>query len=304
MQLTSGFEFMFGEVNQRTLYAIIMLVTVLLYTGSSYTGIDKGIKVLSSCNAFIFIMIMLFVFIVGPSSFIMDIFVQSIGEYADNFFSRHLYLGVVSNDPYPRWWTIYFFTVWFAWAPITGMFLARLSYGRTIREFILVNMVVPSVFGMLWFSIFGGTAIHMEAVQHLGLADAIHSLGNEGASFAFFNYLPLSRFLVVIFFLTALLSFVTAADSMTSTIAIISSKDSADGSGEAPVSLKIIWGLVMGAIAWAVITFAKIDGFKMTSMIFGIPAAVVVMLQGYCVVKMLRENESPESCKKITQTKD
>jgi choline/carnitine/betaine transport len=296
LQLASGLNWQFGIAPTKLVWGVISILIVVMYTISSYTGINRGIKLLSDLNAKIFTGLMLFVFIVGPTAFIMNIGFESIGSYLETIFTRHLFLGAVSGDPFPRWWTLFFFAIWYAWAPVTGMFLSRMAYGRTVREFIAVNMVAPSLFGMAWFITFGGTAIHMQLFQNINLSEIVNNVGPEIATFAFLNELPLSGLIIPIFFITVVLSFVTAADSMTSTVALISVRDDSIEKQEAPGIVKIAWALLMGLIAWLVVSFAKIDGIKMVATIAGIPAAIVVIAQTFSLWKMLRNhvNEKPK----------
>ncbi|MCG8564400.1 MAG: BCCT family transporter, partial [Desulfobacterales bacterium] len=193
LQIAGGLEFCFELPRSPLVWGMISLVIVLTYCLSAYTGVMRGIKRLSDLNAKLFLGLMVFVLVVGPTGFILNLGVESAGDFLDHIFSRHLFLGAVSGDAFPKWWTLFFFAFWYAWAPVTGMFLARMAYGRTVREFILVNMAAPALFGMVWFSIFGGTAIHMELVDKLGLSAALDRTGLEGAMFYFLNHLPLAR---------------------------------------------------------------------------------------------------------------
>ncbi|MEG1603274.1 MAG: BCCT family transporter, partial [Cloacibacillus sp.] len=187
---------------------------------------------------------------------------------------------------------------WYAWAPVTGMFLARMAYGRTVREFVVMNMLLPAAFGAIWFTFFGGTAMHMEIVQKLGIAKILNDSGVEAAMFAFLNFLPLAKIMVPIFFVVIVLSFSTAADSMTSTVALMCTKQDAVQEGEeAPAPIKLAWGILMGFIAWIVITFAKIDGLRMVVTLAAAPAALVVILQAassYIMLKGHYKNEASE----------
>lgn len=293
LQLGSGLSYQFNIPPTRVVWAVISVLIIVMYTISSYTGINRGIRILSDINAKIFVGLMIFVFVVGPSTFILNLGLESIGSYVETIFTRHLFLGAVNGDQFPRWWTLFFFAIWYAWAPVTGMFLSRMAYGRTVREFVAVNMVAPAIFGILWFSIFGGTSIHMQLFQNIGLAEIINEQGVEAAMFAFLGYLPLAKIIIPIFFVTIVLSFVTAADSMTSTVSLISTSEETENQ-EAPGVIKIAWGIVMGLIAWLVVSFAKIDGIKMVATVAGIPAAFLVVVQVFSVWKMVKNHKEGE----------
>ncbi|MEG1911045.1 MAG: BCCT family transporter [Cloacibacillus sp.] len=298
LQVASGLDSQFGIPSSRLSWGIISLIMVVIYTISSYTGINKGIRILSDINGKLFFFLLGFVMIVGPTIFNINIGLEAFASYIETFFSRHLFLAPVSGDPFPRYWTLFFFAIWYAWAPVTGMFLARMAYGRTVREFVVMNMLLPAAFGAIWFTFFGGTAMHMEIVQKLGIAKILNDSGVEAAMFAFLNFLPLAKIMVPIFFVVIVLSFSTAADSMTSTVALMCTKQDAVQEGEeAPAPIKLAWGILMGFIAWIVITFAKIDGLRMVVTLAAAPAALVVILQAassYIMLKGHYKNEASE----------
>lgn len=289
LQVASGLESQFGLPSSKISWGIISLVMVIMYTISSYTGINKGIRILSDINGKLFFLLLAFVIVVGPTIFNINLGLEGFANYVESFFSRHLFLAPVSGDPFPRIWTLFFFAIWYAWAPVTGMFLARMAYGRTVREFTMMNLVLPSVFGIIWFSFFGGTAMHMEIVQKLGIAKILNDKGVEAAMFAFLNFLPLAKITVPIFFVVIVLSFSTAADSMTSTVALMcTAPDAVEDGEEAPAVIKLAWGILMGFIAWLVITFAKIDGLRTVVTLAAAPAALIVIAQAVSSYMMLK----------------
>lgn len=291
LQVASGLESQFGITSNRISWGVISLLMIIMYTISSYTGIHKGIRILSDINGKLFFILIAFVIVTGPTIFNINLGLESFASYVETFFSRHLFLGGLNKDPFPRYWTLFFFAIWYAWAPVTGMFLARMAYGRTVRQFVLMNMVLPAAFGMVWFTFFGGTAMHMEVVQKLGIAKILNDRGVEAAMFAFLDFLPLAKITIPLFFAAIILSFSTAADSMTSTVALMCTQPEAVEAGEeAPAIIKISWGIVMGLIAWMVITFAKIDGLRTVVTLAGAPAALVVMFQAMASYKMLHEH--------------
>ena len=178
------------------------------------------------------------------------------------------------------------------------MFLARMAYGRTVREFTMMNLILPSVFGIVWFSFFGGTAMHMEIVQKLGIAKILNDKGVEAAMFAFLNFLPLAKITVPIFFVVIVLSFSTAADSMTSTVALMcTAPDAVQEGEEAPAVIKLAWGILMGFIAWLVITFAKIDGLRTVVTLAAAPAALIVIAQAVSSYLMLKGDAGKSTVK-------
>lgn len=291
LQVASGLESQFGIPSTRMSWGIISLVIVAIYTISSYTGINRGIRILSDINGKLFFLLLAFVAVVGPTIFNINLGLEALANYIETFFSRHLFLSPINNDPFPRMWTLFFFAIYYAWAPVTGMFLARMAYGRTVRAFTIMNLILPATFCIVWFTFFGGTAIHMEVIQKLGIAEILNSKGAEAAMFAFLEFLPLAKITVPLFFIVIVLSFSTAADSMTSTVALMCTRQEAVEEGEeAPAPIKLAWGIVMGLIAWLVITFAKIDGLRTVVTLAAAPAAIVVVLQAVSSYKMLKND--------------
>ena len=287
MQMGSGVQFVFGIEPSKFVWAVLALIVIATYTLSSYTGLQKGIKFLSDQNAKLFVGVMLFILIVGPTRYIFDIGTQCFGEYLNNFFKQSLWLGAASDEQWPRWWTIFYWAVWIIYAPVVGLFLARLVRGRTIREFLTVNLIAPAVFGMVWFSVFGGASLEMQLSGKFDLVKAMKSNGMESTVFTFFQQFPMGSILVPVFLLVIAVSFITLADSMTSCIASMSVKGVNAENPEAPGHLKVIWGVVIGALAYFFISFAGIDGPKMLSFIAAFPIVFLVIGVSFSLLKAL-----------------
>jgi len=286
LQMGSGLNFLFGVPISPVLWAIIAFVIIASYTFSSYTGIDKGINFLASQNVRIFVGTMLFIFIFGPTAYMLDIGFQSFGQFLSHFADQSFYLGATEGDNWPKWWTIYYWANWLAFAPIVGLFLVRLTKGRTIREFIAVNLLAPAFFGMIWFAIYGGAAIHAQLNGIMDISASIDAHGLEHAIFSFFQMFPLGTFISAVFLFMIALSFITLADSMTSTLAMVSTKG-LDNEEEAPMILKVFWGVFIGIISVVMIVYAGVDGFKMLANLAGFPIAFVLIIMGASVVKGL-----------------
>lgn len=287
MQVASGLDFIFGITPSVLIWTIVAAVIVSSYTLSSYTGIDRGIKFLADKNAKLFFGVMIFVLIAGPTAFIMNISVQGLGAYISGFVTQSLFTSPVNGDPWPGWWSFFYWANWMAYAPIVALFLARIVYGRTIREFIAINLIAPAVFALIWFGIFGGAAMHMQVTGKFDIWANIVNKGLENTIFAFFANMPLGSILVPVFLFTICISFITLADSMTSCVAIMSTSGLAHDEQEAPVYLKIIWGVVMGGMALVMISFAGIDGVKMISNLAGFPIMFLMVAIAISIIKGL-----------------
>jgi len=287
MQIGSGLQVVFGIEPTKFVWAVIAVVIIAIYTASSYTGLQKGIRFLSDQNAKLFFVVMIFILIVGPTRYILDIGTQSLGDYVGNFFEKSLWLGAASDEQWPRWWSIFYWSVWIIYAPVVGLFLARLVRGRTIREFLTVNLIAPAVFGMVWFAIFGGASLEMQSSGAFDLVKAMKDSGMESMVFMFFKQFPLGSLLVPLFLCVIGISFITLADSMTSCIAAMSVEGLDASSSEPPAYLKIIWGIVVGFLAYFFISFAGIKGPKMLSFLSALPIVFMIIAMTFSLLVYL-----------------
>ncbi len=287
MQIASGLDFVAGIDPSPFIWAIVALGIVISFTASSAVGMDKGLKWLSDQNLKLYILILLFIIVVGPTAYIFKIGVEGMGEFVTTFFSKSTYLGVATGEDWSRWWSIFYWASWIAYAPVVGVFLTRLCYGRTIRQFLAVNLVAPALFGIVWFTVFGGTSIHMQLDGSFDLWSALETNGLESAVFAFFDQFPFGTFVVILFLVIIVISFVTMADSMTSVAAIMSTSGFQQGEGEPPLFLKVTWGLIMGSLAWVMISFAGIDGTKMLAVLASFPLLFLMIALAFSAMRGL-----------------
>ena len=296
LMLNGGMHDLWNVPNKdRWVLGGITLAIVGTFIVSSSTGLMKGIRILSDINTKLLFCLALVPLIFGPTLFIVSLGAESFLDYVVNFFPRNLTMTPTENggtsilvpDRWGKSWTVFYWAVWMAWAPITACFLGRIAYGRTVREFMLVNFVFPSLFAIVWMTIFGGTAIHqqMEFVNNPGGAGAVDlasvygDLGAESVSFEVFKQFPLATGLIVFYMFSAFVCFVTSSDSNMSAMASISSTGISPENPEGPKWLKIAWGISVGLVSWIMICFAGgVEGVKMLSNLGGFPAAFLELL--------------------------
>ena len=219
-------------------------------------------------------MLLLFVALVTPAAPVWSDFPAAAGDYLSSFFSRHLRNGSTDPDGWSYDWTLFYWANWLAWTPITALFLGRLGRGRTVREFLTVNLILPSLFGILWMTVFGGAALFFED-QNGQMYQTLQQNGPEAAIYALFNELPGTALLSVLFLGIAFISYTTAADSNTTAIAGVCTHGISPDAPEPGLAIKVIWGAVIGLIAWVMISFAGIDGIRMSSNLGGFPALIL-----------------------------
>jgi choline-glycine betaine transporter len=276
LTLAGGLNFALGiEKNQFLLFSICF-VTVAAFVISASSGLMKGIRILSSINVYAFIVIALFIFLLGPIQGILSISFKGFSAYISGFFEKNLYNIIHPGDAWANDWTVFFWANWMAWAPISAMFLGRISRGYTVRELILFNWIVPALFSMVWMSIFSGTALSFQLDKTADLSEVLKNDGYESVIYAIMNSYPLKAFVSLFFIFIVFLSYVTAADSNTEAMSAMSTKNISADSASAPMFLKIIWGVVIGATAYIMINAAGIEGIKMLSNLGGLPALLLL----------------------------
>lgn len=293
MQLGSGLGIMTSIQPSPIIWGIILLIIVGTFILSSLTGIDKGVRWLSDKNAKIYIGLLIFVFVFGPAKYILNLTTEALGFHITNYFTQATYLGTFDGDQWPVWWTINYWSFMIAYTPLIGMFLAKIGQGRTLKEFTLFNFLIPGMFGVLWFGVFGSSAINLQ-MNGAGLWESIQANGLESSIFAFFDNFPLSTLLNIIFMVTAFLSVVTLSDSMTTTVSSLSIRSKDSASEEPPKKIKIFWGVMMSSLAFINIATAGkvgqvsgIDATKQLAIVSAFPLLFVVALMIFATVKGL-----------------
>ena len=284
-QLAAGLSYSFGIEPSQFVKLLITIAIVICYSAASVSGIKKGISAVSRVNVWIFFGLLLFTYLVGPTIFINKLSLQSLGDFLDSGIKRTLMLNPITQDPWPGSWTLNFYIANAAYAPLMGVFLAKLGKGRTIREFITVNLGVCSIFNIVWFNVFGGASIY-EQLYGLDLASVMSEKGLESTAFAFFQTLPLGRLIVPLFTLAIFLSFVTMAESLTTSMAAISMKGGLSANEDEPnTALKLIWGVFVGLLAYFLLGLMGVDVIKYTYMVFGFPIFIILAITGYSLIK-------------------
>ncbi|WP_116475595.1 BCCT family transporter [Zobellella maritima] len=263
--ISSGIQAEYGIESNPTTWLVLTLIISAIFITSALSGLKRGIKFLSSINAYIFYAFVVILLLVGPVSYIFSLSVTSLGYWLDNFFLWAFDTKESGGEALVTWWTMYDWSIWIAYAPLMGLFLARISYGRTLREFLIINWILPSLFGIVWFAIWGGSALKWQLDGTLDLVKVVTDNGAVSGLWGFLQHLPFSGVLVPLAIFTLIISFATAADSMSSTIATICTKN-INADEESPKTQKIIWGVSISVIAYIMVAFGGgaqgVDGIK------------------------------------------
>ncbi len=307
MTLAGGLEAGAGVYDSTMLRLLVTAAIVVMFVVSSISGLQRGIKYLSDFNTRFFFVLVLFVLVAGPTFKILALGAESAGQYVMNFIPRSLALGERAGSDWTRDWTVFYFANWLAWAPVTALFLGRISIGYTVREFILFNLVAPALFGGLWMTVFGGAAINLDAAANHAFVAALDARGPEAVVYALFDALPLSSVIILLFIVLTFVSFVTAMDSNTVSITNVCLKQIGPGEARPRAErwVKIFWGALIGAVAFIMTATTGIDGVRMLSNLGGLPGLFILIAMGAVIVSLrlawldeVRAAVQPASAKK------
>ncbi|SHJ85150.1 choline/glycine/proline betaine transport protein [Desulfatibacillum alkenivorans DSM 16219] len=286
-QVASGLHYLFGFPTTTgfavTLIAVITFFAVL----SIITGLDKGVKFLSSANMVTAAVFMVFLLLVGPTVYILKAFTQNIGFYIQNLprlsFWVEAYLGAEGSN-WQNPWTIFYWGWWISWSPFVGMFIARVSKGRTIREFIVGVMLFPTVLSFLWMSTFGGSALWLQLTEVADIASAV----NKDVSTALFVMLesfPFTQVTSFIGILLVVIFFVTSSDSGSLVVDHLTS----GGKLDSPVPQRIFWGVMEGVCAAVLLMGGGLVALQSASIATGLPFTIVLLVMCYSLYRGLKE---------------
>ena len=275
LQIGAGIEHVLGINATSTAGLIaIMLAMTVAFIASTITGLKRGIKTLALLNIGLALAVLAFVFIAGPTRFILKLFVDTMGQYV-----QHMPELSFKVDPfdsaYGEWmgsWTLFYFSWVIAWAPFVGVFVARISRGRTMRELILGSLVLPTVMVIFWFATFGGTALYLEHVQGANIGESILADVPVGL-FILLERLPLAEVVSWVSIVLLFLFLVTSADSATFVVSMMTSH----GDLEPQLSRKIIWGITIAVLTLSLVLAGGLDALQAATLVFAFPFALVLI---------------------------
>ncbi|WP_047154897.1 glycine betaine uptake BCCT transporter [Aneurinibacillus tyrosinisolvens] len=298
LQINGGLAHIIGIPNNLVIQVIIISVVTVLYLISATTGLDRGIKILSNTNLLIAIGLLIFTLFLGPTSFIFETFTTTLGSYLQNIVQMSLRLTPFVGGSWITNWTLFYWAWWIAWAPFVGTFIARVSKGRTIREFVLGVLLVPSLFSFIWFSVFGGTALNLEMFQGVNIAEIVQK-DVTAALFVMLEHLPIGTILSVVATLLIITFFITSADSATFVLGMLSSEGELNPSNK----IKITWGILQSSIAVVLLLSGGLNALQTASIVTALPFAVVMIFMCFSIMKSLQEEDKMERRKERNRQK-
>lgn len=284
MSTNAGIEHIFGQPLGTTGQLIFMAILITLYVISAVSGIEKGIKNLSTINITIAFCWGAFIFFSGPTQELLNLIVQTAGSYINNFIYVTFWTDANgTKGQWLEWWTVFYWIWWISWGPFCGGFVARISKGRTIREFIIGVCLVPSLVAIVWFSIVGGAS---QAAQIAGTADIAAALKADMGSgiYVLLSTYPMGTFMGIVVFLNLVIFLVTSADSASFFVAMQMS----GGQKEPNTPMKLIWGIFIGSLALVLLASGGLQALQKASIIAGAPFAIVTFMMAASLFKMLK----------------
>ncbi|MFW6243676.1 MAG: BCCT family transporter [Desulfovibrionales bacterium] len=283
MQISSGLASVLPfEAGFPSTLAIIGIVTVLFMI-SSMTGLDRGIQMLSKANVMLAVLIMAFMFCVGPTNMILNVFISTFADYASSLFTMSLSTNPFLGLEWTQNWTLFYWAWWISWSPFVGLFVASISRGRTIREFVTGALMVPALLTFVWFSVFSGAAFDLELHQGAQIASAVAQDVSTGL-FKLYSFYPLSGILTMLTVLLLVVFFVTSADSATFVLSMMTS----GGKAEPPPGKKIVWGGTVSATAAVLLFSGGLEGLQRMAIAAALPFSGIMVLLCLCLLRGVR----------------
>lgn len=271
--------------NSFSLQVVVIAVVMSLAIFSAISGVGKGVKILSELNLTLAFCLLIFVLVAGPTLYLLSAFSDNIGTYLSNLvqLSFKTYVYEQEHTGWFSGWTILYWAWWCSWAPFVGLFIARISRGRTIREFIFGVLVIPSMFGILWFTVFGNTAIWLNDGEAAGTLGQMIS-SPETLLFKFLDYLPLSGVTGLVSLVVISLFFITSADSG---IYVLNNIASRDKSLAAPRWQAVMWGVLMSVVAIVLMQSGGLANLQAMTLLVALPFAMLMLLMCFSLWKGL-----------------
>ncbi|KHF40865.1 glycine betaine uptake BCCT transporter [Halalkalibacter okhensis] len=281
-QINAGLGYLIGVPVNFTVQLIIISIITVLFILSASTGIKRGIKYLSNTNMILATLLLIAMVILGPTLFLLNLFTHTLGEYIQNLPQMGLRIFPFDEQraAWTQGWTIFYWAWWISWSPFVGMFIARVSRGRTIREFTIAVLVVPTLVCAFWFCVFGGTGINLDLLHGIDVAG--QSL--ETGLFFVYEHLPLGGFLSVVTVLLITTFFITSADSATFVLGMQTTEGDMDPSN----FIKISWGLILSASAIVLMASGGLQALQTAIIVSAFPLTIVLLIMSIGILKVFK----------------
>lgn len=279
-----------------TLWTMIAVIIVAAFVASAVSGVMNGIRILSTLNSRIYMVLGLFVFLFGPTTYILKLTVEGFGAYLSSFCQSSLFVSAADGDGWAMWWPVFYWCNWMAWMPVTSTFLGKISKGYSVKEVIRVIVVFPALFSVAWLGLFSASSIYFELAGK-GINDAMVSGGTASATYAVLQQLPIPVISIAVFLAIVFVSFITASDSNTNAMAGLCTDGVTTDDTESPAWLKIVWGVTIGVLCVIFIrAFKTTDALKYLSNLGGFPIVFLLIIVSVSFVKVMTNPKKYDTC--------
>jgi choline/glycine/proline betaine transport protein len=286
--IAAGLENLGWLANTTTNQLILVAIITAIGTTSAATGVSRGVRILSEMNVWASLVLLLLFLVLGPTAFILGMVISGTGDYLWNVIPMGFWIDGDPERQWQSWWTIFYWGWWIAWCPFVGMFIARISKGRTIRQFCFCVLLVPTMVVALWMGVFGGAAVGVDLFNDAGVVEAVNNNYASGVyqTIAGFGYDWLVTPITILTTVLLISWFVTSSDSGTLVMCTILSM----GDEHPPIKFRVFWGLASGVVAGVLILAGGLNALQTASIVAGLPIAVILLAMGYGLVKTLSED--------------
>lgn len=283
LQICGGLNYLLNVPNNATTWLVIIVVITCVFLASAISGVDRGIKILSSINTYIAFTLLVLAFIIGPKISVFNTMINGVGQHIQNFFGDCLMISCFGDNRWIMNWRVFYYAWFIAWTPFVGMFIARISKGRTIREFIAGTVLIPTVFTIIWLSVFGTVALstvgnwNLEAVKELVASP-------QTAVFIVFGFYPLNKIISFLIIILLGIFFITSADSATYALSMMTS----EGNINAPKYKKVIWAILEATIAYVLLSVGSLKALQTASIAASLPFLFIMIAMVPALMKELK----------------
>ena len=288
LQLSAGLKYAFNvSVSDQLLAPIVILIICGCGILCACSGIHRAIKYVSSANMVVFIVLVGWAFVFGGTQFTINNMVTAVGQYLKILIPNSFYMEPAIQSGWLQSWTLYYWAWWLTVAPLTGLFLMKLAKGRTIREFVLVNMFIPIGFVVVWFGTFGSSAIFQQ-MNGVDIWGAIEQFGFPVSFFAYLKALPWPQIMMILGFVAVFMSFLTQSESMTYTMAGMTAADRGEtdiGEQKSPVYLKVFWGGAIAVMGYVLLQSGGLNAVQQSVIMLGLPILAILLINAVGFVK-------------------
>lgn len=286
--IAAGLEKLGWMTNTQTNQLILVAIITCLGTASAASGVGKGVRILSEANVMASVGLLILFIILGPTAFLLGITISGFGDYIWNVIPMGFWINGDPENQWQSWWTIFYWGWWIAWCPFVGLFIARVSKGRTIRQFCYFVLLIPTSVVMLWMGVFGGAAAGVDLFYDAGVVEATNNDYASGvfATIAGFGYSWLVYPITVLVTVLLISWFVTSSDSGTLVICTMLSM----GDEHPPIKFRLFWGLTAGVVAGVLMLAGGLSALQTASIVAGLPIAVILLCMVYGMVRALHED--------------